>query len=64
MRRDDLMKPDLLSSLLLLSSSVILVAVVMMVMVLALVPALTPFSATSSSANYGFLPICCRSDSH
>jgi len=59
MRREDLMKPDPLSSILLLSSGIVLLAALVTLMVLAVVHATSAFSTTLPSATYSLLPICC-----
>jgi hypothetical protein len=61
MRREDLMKPDLLSQVLVLGSAIVMVAALLLVMVLALTHAGTgALYATPPSSNYSSLRIDAR----
>ena len=59
MRREDLMKPDLLSNVLVLGSGIVMVAALLLVMVLAVTHPGTSSSPTILQLhNYSSLPMC------
>ena len=59
MRREDLMKPDLLSNVLVLGSGIVIVAALMLVMVLALTHSGTSaLPTTPQPDNYSSLRMC------
>jgi hypothetical protein len=58
MRREDLMKPDLLSHVLVLGSGIVMVAALLLVMLLAVThPGTSALPTTSQPNNYSSLPI-------
>lgn len=59
MRREDLMKPDLLSQVLVLGSGIVMVAALLLVMVLAVThPGTSALPTISQPHNYSSLPMC------